>query len=168
MQLTKILPKSLRHHDPVAWERDSFAALQNHINELFEELPGGFGQLWPSAPGTVAVSANVRPRIDVSETSDAFHVEAELPGVEKADIDVSMPNPNTLVIKGEKKAETRDEKSGHLFVERVFGTFYRAMTLGSDVRSDKVKAHFDKGVLKITCPKAEPHKAEARKIEIES
>lgn len=168
MQLTKILPKSLRTSEPLGWERDSFAALQNHINELFEDLPGSFGQLWPDAQGAAITAPNMRPRIDVIESPEAFLVEAELPGVQKEDIEVSMPNPNTLVLKGEKKSETHDEKSGRLYVERVFGNFYRAMTLGSEVKTDKVKAQFDNGVLRVTCPKAELHKEESRRIPIES
>ena len=165
MQLTKILPRSRRTQEVAPWDRDPFTALQSHINELFEDLPAGFGALL-GEPTRRATS--MRPRMDVTETDESFLIEAEMPGVTKDNIDVSMPNASTLVLRGEKKLEEKSERAGSVHTERVYGTFYRAMTLGADIKVDAVKARFEDGVLKITCPKAEPIKDETQKIAIES
>jgi HSP20 family protein len=165
MQLTKILPRSRRSHEIAPWDRDPFASLQTHINELFEDLPGGFGALLgePSRATT-----NMRPRIDVSETPKEFLIDAEMPGVNKEDVEVTMPNPSTLVLRGQKKLEEKSEEAGSVHTERIFGSFYRAMTLGADIDVENVKARFEDGVLKVTCPKAAPAEDTTRKIEIES
>jgi len=86
------------------------------------------------------------PAISVAETTDAFEVTAELPGVDEKDIKVSM-DQNQLVISGEKKAESmKEEKDWHV-EERSYGSFYRSMSLPFEPEDGAVDAHFDKGVL---------------------
>ena len=92
------------------------------------------------------------PAISVAETTDAFEVTAELPGVDEKDIKVSM-DQNQLVISGEKKAESmKEEKDWHL-EERSYGSFYRSMSLPFEPEDGAVDAHFDKGVLYLTIKK---------------
>jgi HSP20 family protein len=92
------------------------------------------------------------PAINVAETTDAFEVTAELPGVDEKDIKVSLDD-NQLVISGEKKAEsTKEEKDWHV-EERSYGSFYRSMSLPFEPEDGAVNAHFDKGVLHLTIKK---------------
>jgi HSP20 family protein len=92
------------------------------------------------------------PAISVAETTDAFEVTAELPGVDETDIKVSL-DENQLVISGEKKAEsTKEEKDWHV-EERSYGSFYRSMSLPFEPEDGAVDAHFDKGVLHLTIKK---------------
>lgn len=92
------------------------------------------------------------PAISVAETTDAFEVTAELPGVDEKDIKVSL-DENQLVISGEKKAEsTKEEKDWHV-EERSYGSFYRSMSLPFEPEDGAVDAHFDKGVLHLTIKK---------------
>src|SRR5271166_6614911 len=92
------------------------------------------------------------PAISVAETTDAFEVTAELPGVDEKDIKVSL-DENQLVISGEKKAEsTKQEKDWHV-EERSYGSFYRSMSLPFEPEDGAVEAHFDKGVLHLTIKK---------------
>ncbi len=92
------------------------------------------------------------PAISVAETSDAFEVTAELPGVDEKDISVSLED-NQLVISGEKKAEsTKEEKDWHI-EERSYGSFYRSMSLPFEPDEAAVEAHFDKGVLHLLVKK---------------
>jgi HSP20 family protein len=92
------------------------------------------------------------PAINVAETTDAFEVTAELPGVDEKDIKVSLDD-NQLVISGEKKAEsTKEEKDWHV-QERSYGSFYRSMSLPFEPEDGAVNAHFDKGVLHLTIKK---------------
>jgi len=92
------------------------------------------------------------PAISVAETTDAFEVTAELPGVDETDIKVSLDD-NQLVISGEKKAESKkDEKDWHV-EERSYGSFYRSISLPFEPEDGAVDAHFDKGVLHLTIKK---------------
>ena len=92
-------------------------------------------------------------RIDVSEDDKAFKIKAEIPGVDKKDIDVAVEG-NQISISAEIRRETKskdDEKD--LYTERYYGKVYRAFTLPSDLDSAKANAHYDNGVLTLTVPK---------------
>jgi HSP20 family protein len=92
------------------------------------------------------------PAISVAETTDAFEVTAELPGVDEKDIKVSL-DENQLVISGEKKAEsTKEEKDWHV-EERSYGSFYRSISLPFEPEDGAVDAHYNKGVLHLTIKK---------------
>jgi len=102
------------------------------------------------------------PSVDISETEDNLLIKAELPGLETQDVKVSISG-YLLTIKGEKKKEKEEKDEHHHYMERYSGSFERSFRIPVNVKSDKVEAVFDKGVLKVTLPKAE----EARKKEIE-
>ncbi len=105
------------------------------------------------------------PEVDIEETSEAFVLRADLPGVPQKDVKVSLTG-DTLTIRGERKEE-KSEKSGNLLrVERQAGVFERSFTLGAAVRSDGVKATYRDGVLEIQVPKAD--QARVREIEIQA
>ena len=72
---------------------------------------------------------------------------------------------NVLTIKGEKKKEEEEKDEHHHYVERYYGSFQRSFQLPAGVKSDKIDATFDKGVLKVTLPKVE--EAKEKEIEIE-
>ncbi len=102
------------------------------------------------------------PSVDVSEDKESYIVQAELPGMEAKDVNVSISG-NMLIIKGEKKKEEEKKDEHHHSVERYYGSFQRSFQLPANVKTDKIDATFDKGVLKIALPKTE----EAKKKEIE-
>ena len=109
---------------------------------------------------------NVRPwspAIDISETPDAYLVAAELPGVEKQDVHVTVLE-NRLFIKGEKKQETREEKQNVHRVERAYGAFSRSFDLPRAVEAEKITAAYKDGVLRVSVPKAE--EAKPKQIEV--
>ena len=103
------------------------------------------------------------PSVDISETKDNFVVKAELPGLEAKDGNVSIAG-DILTIKGEKKAEEEEKDEHYHCVERYSGSFQRTFQLPSGVKADKIKATFDKGVLKVTLPKVE--EAKMKEIEV--
>ncbi len=103
------------------------------------------------------------PSVDISETTKNFILKAELPGLDAKDVKVSLSG-DLLTIKGEKKREEEEKDEHHHFVERYSGTFQRSFQLPTSVKGDKVEATFDKGVLKVSVPKAE--EAEKKEIEI--
>ncbi len=103
---------------------------------------------------------NWLPAVDVKETADAYVVHAELPGLSKEDIQVTLEN-NVLRLSGERRFEKKDEKDNYHRIERAYGTFSRSFTLGAGTMADKVKAEFKDGVLTITIPKSEETKPRA-------
>ena len=103
------------------------------------------------------------PPVDIQETADSYRLTAELPGLTKEDINITLEN-NVLRLTGERKFEKDAKKEGYHRIERTYGAFSRAFTLPSQVNHDKVEAAFENGVLTITVPKAE--QAKPRKISI--
>jgi HSP20 family protein len=103
------------------------------------------------------------PPVDIQETTDAYRLVAELPGMTKEDITITLEN-NVLRLSGERKFEKDAKKESYQRVERTYGTFARAFTLPSQVNHDKVEAAFENGLLTIVVPKAE--QAKPRKITI--
>jgi HSP20 family protein len=115
----------------------------------------------------VSVGGNGRlmPSMEVTETDKELVITAELPGLERKDVDISLED-NVLTIRGEKKSETSpDDKNKNVHVsERSYGVFYRVLELPSGIDPSSVQATMSNGVLKITIPK--PARAQPKKIEV--
>ena len=105
------------------------------------------------------------PSIDLTETKDKYVVKAELPGLEAKDVDISITD-DVLTIRGEKKEETETKDERHFFVERHWGTFERQIKLPALVKTDKIDASFEKGVLTVSLPKTEETKKKEVKIKV--
>lgn len=103
------------------------------------------------------------PSVDIFEDQDRLIVEAELPGMNRDDFEVSVEN-NVLTLKGERKFEKKTEGDNYHRVERSYGSFTRQFTLPQTVTPDGATADFENGVLCVALPKREDTKA--RKIEI--
>ncbi|MDR3459682.1 MAG: Hsp20/alpha crystallin family protein [Verrucomicrobiae bacterium] len=97
------------------------------------------------------------PALDVHEDKEKFTVSLELPGLKREDINVHLED-GSLIISGERKAETVSEGTEVHRQERYYGKFSRALTLPVAVAPDKVKAAFKDGILTVTLPKAEEAK----------
>ena len=92
-------------------------------------------------------------RVDVNEKEDAFVVKADIPGIRKEDIDISV-NGNSLTISAEVKKETDEKKDGKVLrSERYYGVATRSMAFGNDVDANAAKAKYENGVLELTLPK---------------
>jgi HSP20 family protein len=161
MNLRSLVP--FRDRGAVArGDADVFGTLQREIDRLFDDFTHGFG-----AGGTLAsqMSANIVPRLDVTESDKEIEITAELPGLERKDVEISLEN-DLLTIRGEKKTEVdqNDKKKDYHLTERSYGVFYRVLQLPAGIDPSTVKATMSKGVLKITIPK--PARSEAKKIEV--
>jgi HSP20 family protein len=103
------------------------------------------------------------PAFDVYEEKDNFVVKAELPGMKKEEINVSL-HDGDLIISGERKSETKSEGTEVYRAERYFGKFQRVITLPATVAANNVKAEYKDGILTVTLPKSE--EAKPRQIEV--
>lgn len=103
-------------------------------------------------------------RSDVRENDKEYIVEADLPGVNKEDIDISI-NDGVLTVKAERKSEASDENNGYIRRERAYGSFERSFDI-SEIDDEKIDAEFKNGVLTLTLPKKLPEEPKSRKLEI--
>ncbi len=104
------------------------------------------------------------PSVDIRETDDALIVEAELPGIEKKDVQIEVRD-GVLSISGERRYE-RDVKEENVHrIERAYGRFARSFVLPTNVDADKIKAKMKNGVLEVRLPKVESAKPKAITIE---
>jgi HSP20 family protein len=103
------------------------------------------------------------PPVDIQENGDAYLFHAELPGMSKEDIHITLEN-SVLRLSGERKFEKDAKKENYHRVERTYGTFTRTFTLPTQVDPEQVQAAFENGILTITVPKAE--QAKPRRITI--
>jgi len=105
------------------------------------------------------------PDVEVAETEDAFYVRAELPGVGKDEVKITLQD-STLTISGEKKPRPAEGET-LLRAERCYGPFRRSFALPSSVKADAIKATLEDGVLTVKLPKAEEAKPKSVPIEVE-
>jgi len=134
--------------------------IQNEINRLFD------ASLLDLRDRDVGLLEGVwTPAVDIYDSKDNIVVKADLPGMNKEEIDVSV-HKNTLIIKGEKKREKEIKEKDFIRTERYYGSFNRVIPLSSEVQVDKVNATYKNGVLEITLPKKEEAKPKQLKIEV--
>jgi HSP20 family protein len=131
------------------------AALPLDVESFFENYGLGLGRdtVW-------------NPSVDIVETDEAYELKAEIPGLKKEDIQVSLED-GLLTIRGEKKEETETRKKNYHTVERVFGKFERSFRLPENARGDSIHARYDNGVLSIDIPKAEEAKPKQIAVAVE-
>ncbi len=131
------------------------AGFQNQFDRLFDGL---VGPAWPNGRSTTFL-----PPIDLEENAEGFVLRADLPGMNQSHVSVRLVG-DTIVITGERKAETPGKDATAHAKERVVGRFERSLTLGTRVRADQVEASFKDGVLEVRIPKAD--EARVREIEV--
>lgn len=120
---------------------------------------------WETMFGRIEVGR--LPSTDVEESDKAYTFYIELPGVDEADVDVTLSD-DTLTVKGEKKSECEEEGKNFQLAERSYGRFERSFRLPEDLDASKVDASFEKGVLRITLPKFAQVKKKSRKIAVKT
>lgn len=137
----------------------------DEMERAFEDFfPRGWmhRRAWPSW-GELARTVESGPRVDVIDRDDEILVRAELPGVEKNDLDISLTE-NTVTIKGSKRREEKEEKGDYYRSEIVEGEFLRTVGLPSMVDTDKAEASFKDGMLELKIAKLS--KAKRRSIKV--
>lgn len=133
-------------------------------NSLFD-FDSLFDNFW--APRTAQENdVPFTPRVDVKEKRDRYEICAELPGVEKKDIDVTLDN-GILTLKAETRFEDKEEEDGRLIrQERRYGKFVRSFNLGADINEEDINAEFKDGLLTLSVPRVEEQSPVSKRIEI--
>ena len=133
------------------YECSPFSALRELEHEM-DDLFGGLTR-WPAREGATGLLEGVwSPRVDILQVDDKIVVKADLPGLSKEDLDISVEDGH-LTIKGERKHETEVKEDDFHRFERVYGTFERSFELPATVESEKIGATYKEGVLEVTLPK---------------
>lgn len=121
--------------------------LREAMNQLFED---SFVRDLPASGN----NKNFVPALDLSETPDAFVVEAAVPGLKPEDLNITVEN-NILTISGEMRQNNETKDRNYHRVERRYGSFQRTVSLPNTVKADAINASLENGVLHLNIPKAE-------------
>lgn len=106
------------------------------------------------------------PAVDVYEEKDDVVVKAEIPGLTKSDVEVSLTG-TTLTLSGEKKKEKEVKEEEYSYSERTYGKFSRTLSLPCEVKSENAKATFKDGILEVRIPKTDEAKKRHYNVKIE-
>jgi len=118
---------------------------------------------WPSFPDMAALESNM-PKVDVIDRDNEVIVKAEVPGVDKKDLDISVGD-DTVTIKGSTRHEEKEEKGDYYRHEISAGAFSRTVALPAGVDGSKARANFKDGVLELTLPKMEKSRRHSVKLD---
>ena len=144
---------SITHYDPFRELR----LLQDEVNRLFSS------NLSRSFDDEGLMRGAWTPSVDIYENKDQIVLEAELPGMNREDFELTIEN-NVLTLRGERRFEKQDDTDNYHRVERAYGAFSRSFTLPQTVSPENVTAEYKNGVLRVVLQKREEVKA--RRIEI--
>jgi HSP20 family protein len=139
----------------VRWEpfRD-LVNIQDRMNRLFDEAFRGTPR---AGEEDWALGGSWAPLVDIYEHEGNIVLKAELPGIEPKDVDIRVEN-NVLTLRGERRIDTEVKREQYHRVERAYGAFSRSFTLPSVVDTEKIKAEYKDGVLRMTLPTREEAK----------
>ncbi len=127
------------------------------------ELESQFGRLFGEMTG--ASDWMLDPPVDITETPEAYILEADLPGVEKTNLEVTCVD-NVVTLKGERRNVKKEEDGGCFRAERRYGRFERSFEIPGGFENDRVEAAFTDGVLRVTLPKREETKPKQISVKV--
>ncbi len=149
---------------------DDFRRFEELMNRMFED----FGNIWKTQRGrhlpmllpseTDLVTGLKRPYVDIIETDKEIVATAEMPGLDKKDININLTN-DRLEISADTKHEEEKKEKDYIYKEIRSGNYYRSIPLSSPIDASNAKASYNNGILEIKMPKTEVKKKMSLKIE---
>jgi len=143
-------------------EKNPIFSLQKEINRMFDRFFDDF-----SLSSFEGRFQEDYPKIDVTETGSTVQIVADLVGIERDDIEISISD-NILTLRGEKENKFEEKNQNYYRRERSYGSFQREILLPTEVESDKADASLKNGILKILVPKKFDYQRKSKRIEIKS
>jgi HSP20 family protein len=145
---------------------DPFRGLTRELSTLHREMDDLFRRTFGVTAETLPAETAgfISPLVNTYVKDNMFCVEAEIPGVDKKDLDVSVDG-KVLTLRGERKITKEIKEVDYLTRESQYGSFIRRLTLPEGVNSEKIHASYESGILKITMPMAK--RVAGRKVMIE-
>jgi HSP20 family protein len=138
----------------------------NPFQEM-EDIFGSFPRLGRLLPARGEPQAETwSPTVDITEDAKEYLVKAELPGVKKEDVKVSVDN-GILMVSGERKFEKEEKDAKFHRIERSYGSFERSFSVPDDVLADKIGADYKDGMVYIHLPKTDIRKSQAKQIKVQ-
>ncbi len=130
-------------------------ALHDKINRLFDSISGR----------ETGDEGSFMPAVDIYAEGNNLIIEAEIPGIDKKDIDLKVED-NTLTIRGKKEFKKEEKGTNYYRAERSYGSFTRSFMIPDNIDKEKIQAEYKKGVLKLTLPKKPEAQAKSIPIEV--
>jgi HSP20 family molecular chaperone IbpA len=140
------------------WMSDPFAEMRRMVDVFRTNMEDALERVFPSEPLLPTLK---QPRVDILDLGDALQVVADMPGVQKEDIEINL-TPERIEISAESSTETERKDEEYTYRERGFASYRRVVDLPAEVLTDKAEAAFKNGVLEVNLPKKEPVEAEKR------
>ena len=125
---------------------DSMKDIEELVDRYTRSLP------WHRGPNWWASVGDLQPRVDISEADGAYLIKADIPGIAKEDLRVSVED-GMLTIEGERHQEERLDKGRVHRLERFMGSFSRSFSLPADAETAGLHASADQGLLRVTVPR---------------
>ena len=143
MNLMRRHPATLSGYRPRSFDEQ----FGNLVETMFEDM------LAPFSAGAALAEGVATPRLDVTESDQAFSIDVDMPGVRKEDVKISVDRQR-LTIEGECRSSKQDKQDENVvYTERMARRFVRSFTLPTDVDDSAAQAHMENGVLHLTLPK---------------
>ncbi|MGA7076729.1 MAG: Hsp20/alpha crystallin family protein [Halobacteriota archaeon] len=140
------------------WMSDPFAEMRRMLDTFRGNMEDTLERVFPSQASLPALK---QPRVDILDLGDALQVVADMPGVQKEDIEINL-TPERIEISAESSTETERKEEEYTYRERGYASYRRMLDLPAEVLSDKAEATFKNGVLEVKLPKKEPTEAEKK------
>lgn len=160
-----------KSHELVVRRESPFSLFQE-MDRMFDNLWRGFDDyFWPFRRRRYEpikwedLPVYRTPLSNIVEDDEKYSITAELPGLDKGDIEITF-HDGMLEIKGEQKEERKEEKEGYVRREYSSSSYYRAFSLPENIDEETIDASLEKGLLNVKIPKKEPEKKEKKKIEV--
>ncbi len=157
------------HEDRPVDKSHPLEKIRAEAEQIFDRLSSGWHELESTISSHMPdwVPGVRKPRTDASESDDVIEFTVELPGLEPADIDVSVED-GVLTIRGEKETDSEQRDRNYYLRERSSQKYFRSFALPADAQGDKISAQCRNGLLTIRIPRSKPRKSRVHKVSIDS
>lgn len=151
----------------IPFHRKHIPAARAGFDEFDRLFDGFFRNALTNLSAAAPSVTDLAVRMDISETANAYHIKADLPGIDEKDVELTLDD-GVLTLSGEKQSEKEDDGKTFHRVERSYGRFVRSLQLPGDADGKAVRAQMKNGVLEIEIGKLEAVQKKPQRIDVKS